>query len=328
MTEVDAGNLQEPIRIKVERLDRIYGIDRPYTVVNNTGVRELLIKKLEAGTQHVSVLDVCAGLGNGTHPIVEYANKLNIGVNLGLVDVSEDLLKDAKVRFDVRGGLLNPDLNNVGLNQVDLKVSGLPFEDGTQDIVVFYRALHEFRVERQIFLLREANRVLNKEGQVVILCNLIPGADINGVIPSLEPPRDFNQFFNNLVRFKDYLANVTSRDDARFPSREQMVSLGMKAGFIEIRLTHSWNRKWNTLHRFPELGFDRDKLRSLNDFVTYAFHDFGASWGLDYEETSINSMDDVHRIFGDDVPEGDLEKYQNLVGYSFDVPTGFVVLKK
>lgn len=117
-------------------------------------VRNELISTINLNNKN-KILDICCGTGNTTFAIAE---KIKDSATITGIDLSEGQIKIAKRKNHYP---------NVDFHVAD--ATRTKYSDGEFDIVVIPHALHEMRRDVRILVLREAKRILKRDGSITIL---------------------------------------------------------------------------------------------------------------------------------------------------------------
>ena len=116
----------------------------------NSGLRSIGIK-MYPPTSGMKVLDI--GCGTGAH-LVQYQKVM---CKVYGVDTSPSMLKRARLKLGERAELQLID------------ASALPYPDSQFDIILLSTVLHELIPDTRIKILKQARRVLNDTGRIVII---------------------------------------------------------------------------------------------------------------------------------------------------------------
>jgi ubiquinone/menaquinone biosynthesis C-methylase UbiE len=151
-------------RLKAPRKVSLEGIEDPkvadvYDSISRIPqfglIRQNFVKKLKRHVVAGSITDIGCGPGYLLHLI----SKEMLGQKLVGVDLSEEMVKRAKINF-----------NSIGLSErVEFKQGSadhLPFREGTQDFIVSTLSLHHWANPESAF--NEIYRVLKPNGQILI----------------------------------------------------------------------------------------------------------------------------------------------------------------
>ena len=111
---------------------------------------------LESVNEKDKVLDLCTGTATNAIAIAKhYPN-----VKIAGVDLSEDMLKIAKIKAD------DAEVNNVKLYRMD--ATALEIKDETFDKVLLSLVLHETEEELAANIIKEAIRVMKSNGELIV----------------------------------------------------------------------------------------------------------------------------------------------------------------
>lgn len=105
----------------------------------------------------IRVLDVCAGTCSNSILIAENRPQSKITA----LDLSTEMLKIAEKKFIKKG------LHNILITVADACNTGLP--NNSFDVILLSLVLHEISEDLRIVILNEAKRLLNPNGQIIII---------------------------------------------------------------------------------------------------------------------------------------------------------------
>ena len=105
----------------------------------------------------VSILDICAGTGSNSLIIAKSKPEAKITA----LDLSDDMLKIAAKKFR------KANINNIVTVIAD--AGNTNFSDNSFDIILISLVLHEINEELRKSILREARRLLNNSGRVIVI---------------------------------------------------------------------------------------------------------------------------------------------------------------
>jgi demethylmenaquinone methyltransferase/2-methoxy-6-polyprenyl-1,4-benzoquinol methylase len=116
-------------------------------------VRRKLVDAIDLQTAD-NILDMCCGTGSTTFVLAEHAGKKS---KIKAIDLSQGQIRVAQKRNRY---------DNISFEAMDS--AHTDFDDGSFDVVVIAHALHEMPRQSRISVLREAKRVLNDGGRLVV----------------------------------------------------------------------------------------------------------------------------------------------------------------
>lgn len=232
--------------IGYDDISQIYDVSR----AANTETMEKLVEQLHLDSDSV-LLDMGCGTGNYTATLQRVAKSV-IGV-----DISISMIEQAQIKF--------PELRFICGD-----VTGLPFDSEVFDGVFAIQVLHHIK-KKGIFL-KEAHRVLRKEGYIVIhSCS----------------HRQMQTFW-----FYRYFPRGLEVDLARIPDSDEIASLLEKAGFSNIGVEICYHDVV-VAHEAPESYLDRDYRNGISTFALLTEEDIRLGCGKLRQDIASGAIESI-----------------------------------
>lgn len=212
------------------------------------------------------ILDLMGGNGAVASRLYEYALRLGVSLNLGVMDAFSKQLEKAPAY----------------LERIVGDIRKMPSESESYDIIIVKMGLHELSLAEQKIAVREVYRTLKPQGNLVLW------------MVGLENLAQ-QETFCKLLREKDRIAGFNELVERRyFPTIQETKEYLTDAGFIDIQEIYRRNPKMNTFARLDgDFAGDKRKLEKWHDYIRTNLPEFKEILGV---EASEDSFDIVYPI--------------------------------